>query len=115
MNPFRPILTGIHAAKVAGALFDLGIDVKRLDRAMAARLFEIEKETYGNVSAREAGLTFFVENSRSIPTAAYMLPMSRIDFLERATVIVGGWGRSGKLEASRAQGCVERLKAEIAR
>ena len=114
MNPFRPILYGIHAAKVAGALYDLGIDVKRLDRVTAANLYKVEKASYGMISAHVAALVFFLENLRTMPSEARLLDMPRIDTLERAAVLVAAWGNAGKLESSRVQGCVDLVRAEMA-
>ncbi len=113
MNPFRLIFQGLYAARISGALFDLGIDVSKLDQKTAAKLFGIEKESYGKETAHEAALWFFFVHIMEVPKDAYLLPISLPDLLCRAVVIVNLWAKKGKISRAEADRNIETIQMHI--
>lgn len=113
MNPFGLILQSLYAARIAGALFDLGIDVKKLDRKTAAKLYQIEKESYNKESPCEAALWFFFVHVMELHKDAYLLPISLPDLLARAVVIVNLWAKNGKISHAEADRNIASLQMQI--
>ena len=103
-------LTGIFAARIASRLLDLGVDVKRLDRAAAARLFEIENTRRKVMSPAEAAGMFFGVAFPYIEESAYTLPITRLDMVLRAGVIMGQWVKKGEMREAHFETAMKQLR-----
>ncbi|MCY4754671.1 hypothetical protein [Pelomonas aquatica] len=110
LNAFR---TGIFAARIAGCLLDLGIDVKKLDAQCAKILYEIECEKSKELSPHEAALYFFGAALPYLDPVCFTLPISSQDLAQRAEVISNQWIKAGKMRRPILEAILKTLRREM--
>ena len=96
------------AAKVTGALYELGIDRRKIPddpfNSFCDRLFE-------KAEPHEAAAAFFCENFPQFPESSYTLPIGRYDLIFRATKIIGIWRDKALMPATSTEKMISELEA----
>jgi hypothetical protein len=103
----------LFAARVSGALFDLGLDSKRLHPRMSKMLrWEIHKiyaVTKGRLGPHMLAVRFFVYalcEEEDVPYGAVM----RDGVLADSVSIIRGWGDEGKIKVETAETEIRKIK-----
>jgi hypothetical protein len=114
MRLLDSLLIGVFAAKVANRLIDLGIDVNKLDGALVAILYEIERDRRKELSPHEAASYFFSAAFSNISSDCYLLPVATpTDMADRAMVIMDSWVHSGKMRRQWAVSIQKTLRSQM--
>jgi len=113
MGIFDALRTGVFAAKVAGCLLDLAIDVKTLDAASAQALFEVERSKSKEFSSQKAALYFLSIALPNLDPTCFLLPIESRDLAQRAEVISNQWLSAGKLRQPVRDAILKSLRRQF--
>jgi hypothetical protein len=116
MGLFSVFRTGIFAAKIAGHLIDLGVDVNKLDPACARVLYIIERDgPKQKMTSYEAAWKFFCVAFGNLPTACILVPMASPEFAVRGRLIALTWESKGKLRKAHLDAGMNQLAEQALR
>lgn len=118
---FWLVLTGLRkhhapamfAARIAGALFDLGLDAKKLDDRLHKKLhietLAVFGATKGKYSHHHFAVRFFVHSLIEIEHAQYQAVVND-GALTRSIAVIRAWAQDGKIPTDVADREIDRIE-----
>ena len=110
---FRNHAPSMFAARIAGALFDLGLDARRLDdrlqRKLQSETIAVFRATKGRYSHHSFAVRFFVYSLVDIDNGQYQAVTGE-GALTKAIAVIREWAKDGKITTESADREIEAIK-----
>lgn len=110
---FRSHAPSVFAARIAGALFDLGLDTRKLDDRLHKKLqietLAVFRATNGQYSHHHFAVRFFVYSLIDIENGQYQA-VTREGALTRSIPVIRQWVNDGKLPLEYANSEIAKIK-----
>jgi len=103
MGLFSMFTDAMYSAKVAGHLLNLGIDIKKFDKHLNRKLYEMEKSAKDNNSPPEMALCFMAANGKDLPENVLARGMDKANLAQYAAIICTQWAHRGTIRPEKAE------------